>query len=249
MSASAEDMGHYLIAQMNEGRYRGESVLSPEGVTTLHTPGPNTEAPSSPLAGGAGGSYAMGWVDGKVHGVPAVWHNGDDSRNGSLMVMSKSGWGMALLVNSSNPLSELEPTQYILSGVTRLLDGKEPALTVMPSIGRTYLVVDSVMLVLTVPILVAAVRLPWWYKNLRRQLPMRRWWRTALTVLRGVAEMLAAIAILLTIPRLYASWSLLTFGVPDLAWWLLAASAIILMTGLVHSGLFARALTRSKARG
>jgi CubicO group peptidase (beta-lactamase class C family) len=45
--ASAEDMGHFLIAQMNGGRYAGTSVLSAAGIDTTHA------MPSTP--------YAMGW--------------------------------------------------------------------------------------------------------------------------------------------------------------------------------------------
>lgn len=245
LSASAEDMGHYLIAQTNGGRYGDASVLSQRGVDTLHSPGPNTEVPLNPVAGGSGGAYAMGWIDGKVYGVPAVWHNGDDSRNGSLMVLSENGWGMALLMNSSNPLSELEPTDHVASGVTRLLDGQEPVPTGLPSIGRTYLVFDGVLLVLSIPIVAAALRLPWWYRILRRRLPARRPWRVVLTALRATTEILVSVAILLAIPWWIGSWSLLMFGVPDLAWWLLVASGVILVTGLTRGALLARELART----
>jgi CubicO group peptidase (beta-lactamase class C family) len=51
LMSSAEDMSHYLIAQSNGGRYNGISLLSPEGIDTMHAFAP-------------GFSYAMGW--GKV---------------------------------------------------------------------------------------------------------------------------------------------------------------------------------------
>ena len=245
LSASAEDMGHYLIAHTNSGRYANTSILSPEGIDTLHSPGPVTEVPANPVAGGSGGAYAMGWIEGKVYGVPAVWHNGDDSRNGSLMVLSEDGWAMALLINSSNPLSELEPTDYIASGVTRLLDEQEPVPTGLPSIGRTYLVVDAVLLALSIPILAAALRLPWWYRSLRRRLPERRPLRVVLTALRAGTEILVPVAILMAIPQWIGSWSLLMFGVPDLAWWLLDASGLILATGLTRAALLAWELART----
>jgi CubicO group peptidase (beta-lactamase class C family) len=56
LGVSAEDMGHYLIAQTNGGRYGGASVLSPEGIEALHAPGPNAEIPANPTAGGSGGA-------------------------------------------------------------------------------------------------------------------------------------------------------------------------------------------------
>jgi CubicO group peptidase (beta-lactamase class C family) len=245
LSASVEDMGRYLIAQMNGGRYGDTSVLSHAGIATMHIPGPNTEVPDKPIAGGSGGGYAMGWIDGRVYGVPAVWHNGDDSRNGSLMALADSGWGMALLVNSSNPLSELEPTDYLASGVTRLLDGQEPTPTGLPSIGRTYLVFNAILFVLSLPILAAAARLPWWLRNLRRRLLGRGRRRTALTALRAAAEILFATAILLAVPWWIGSWGLLMFGVPDLAWWLLIASGVTMATGIVRGALLARELIRA----
>jgi len=246
LSASAEDMGRYLIVQTNGGRYGDASVLSPEGIAALHSPGPNSGVPTNPAAGGSGGGYAMGWVNGKVHGVPAVWHNGDDSRNGSLMVISEEGWAMALLLNSSNPLSELEPTTHIASGVTRLLAGKEPVPTGMPSIGWTYLVFDGVLLALSVPILAAALRLPRWHRNLglRRRTPAGSPWRAYLGALRAAAEVLIAVAVLLLVPRWIGSWPLLVFGVPDLAWWLLAAAGVLILTGLARGALLTRELIR-----
>jgi len=36
--SSAQDMTHYLIAQLNAGRYADTSVLSPEGVAAMHRP-------------------------------------------------------------------------------------------------------------------------------------------------------------------------------------------------------------------
>ena len=61
--SSAEDMTHYLIAQLNGGRYRTASVLSPEGVDELHRP-----AVATPKTGT---SYAMGWFVGPINGIPA----------------------------------------------------------------------------------------------------------------------------------------------------------------------------------
>ena len=191
----------------------------------------------------------MGWVNGKAYGVPAVWHNGDDSRFGSLRVMSKRGWGMVLLLNSSNPLSELEPTQYIASGATRLLAGLDPEPTGMTTIRTTYLVVDGVLLALSVLILVSAARLPRWSRNLRQRHPARRPWRTSLTALRAAAEILFPFGILLLVPWRIGSWPLMIFGVPDLAWWLLGASTITVATGLTRGALLAREVVRGATYG
>ena len=67
--SSAEDMTHYLIAQLNGGRYRTASVLSPAGVAELHQPGAPTPK--------TGTSYAMGWFVGPINKIPAIYHQGE----------------------------------------------------------------------------------------------------------------------------------------------------------------------------
>jgi len=39
LSSSAEDMTHYLVTQMNGGRFGSATVLSPAGIATMHAPG------------------------------------------------------------------------------------------------------------------------------------------------------------------------------------------------------------------
>lgn len=257
LSAGAEDLGHWLIAHMEGGRYDGVSVLSPEGIETLHAPGPGASVPGIPGVEHAGGGYAMGWFTGEIHGVPAVWHGGGDLRNSAVLVMAEDGWGMALLVNSGDYLTGSEPTAHIASGVVRLLDGKEPVPLGRPSIGYTYRVLDLVLAALTLPVLAAAVRLPWWYRGLRRRFlangPGRR---TTLTVLRVAVELLLPVAALTLGPELalapaleselFASWRNAWAAVPDLVLWLSVVAGVLLAVGLVRGVLLARELARSR---
>src|SRR6266498_935147 len=67
--SSAEDMTHHLSAQLNGGRYRAASVLSPKGVDELHRPGAPTPK--------TGTSYAMGWFVGPINKIPAIYHQGE----------------------------------------------------------------------------------------------------------------------------------------------------------------------------
>ena len=67
--ASAEDMTHFLIAQLNGGRYGASTVLSAEGTAAMQAPG---------VATGAGaGSYGLGWVNRSLGGIPTIQHSGD----------------------------------------------------------------------------------------------------------------------------------------------------------------------------
>ncbi|NTU64096.1 MAG: beta-lactamase family protein, partial [Chloroflexi bacterium] len=70
--ASAEDMGHYLIALLNAGRYQDNSIISPEALAQLW------QRPAG-KAGEGRAYYGMGWqvwVEGPF-GVPFREHNGE----------------------------------------------------------------------------------------------------------------------------------------------------------------------------
>ncbi len=56
LSSSAEDMTHYLVAQMNGGRFGSATVLSPAGIATMHAPG------TALTEGGETGSLALAAV-------------------------------------------------------------------------------------------------------------------------------------------------------------------------------------------
>jgi CubicO group peptidase (beta-lactamase class C family) len=68
LTMSAEDFGHYLIAQLNDGSYQGISVLSPAGIAELHHP--DIQMPS------ATDFYAMGWEVQQYQDVLVIGHNG-----------------------------------------------------------------------------------------------------------------------------------------------------------------------------
>jgi predicted ATPase len=69
--SSAEDMAHYLIAQLNEGHYRDVQVLSPAGIADLHRPAVAANFMGAPI-----GQYAMGWYNEQYGQTRIVWHTG-----------------------------------------------------------------------------------------------------------------------------------------------------------------------------
>jgi CubicO group peptidase (beta-lactamase class C family) len=119
ISSSAHDMSHYLIAQLNGGRYEGARVLSAEGIAKMH------QGTAQMHEGGS--SYAMGWEDTKLSGVPIVRHNGDTGNFHANMILAPgSGWGVVVLMNGSNHL-ELDGMNQIANGVmSRLLRVESP---------------------------------------------------------------------------------------------------------------------------
>jgi CubicO group peptidase (beta-lactamase class C family) len=108
MISSAEDLGHWLIAHMNNGHYQGTAIVSSNGMATLHRP---------ELM-----DYAMGWV---VH--PGVLeHGGHLSCFGSyLYIDTAHRRGVAVLFNANHG-ERLHPLYEIAPNIAELLAGRHP---------------------------------------------------------------------------------------------------------------------------
>jgi CubicO group peptidase (beta-lactamase class C family) len=118
MISTAEDMSHYLIAQLNGGRYGDVQILSPTGISEMHRPAIPTWKPET--------SYGMGWEIGPIAGIPAIWHEGTIFNYHTNMVLFPgSGSGFILLENSYNGPDEGRLNQ-IAEGIALVLAGKDP---------------------------------------------------------------------------------------------------------------------------
>jgi CubicO group peptidase (beta-lactamase class C family) len=127
--SSVEDMAHYLIAHLNEGRYNDGSILSADGMAQLHTPGVEINH----WVG-----YAMGWnvlplwdtsatePDGLNMNVPiTLQHEGLSAYRTNMLIVPKERWGVVTLVNTSN-FAIQSAFNSIGWGVTVLLMGFKP---------------------------------------------------------------------------------------------------------------------------
>jgi CubicO group peptidase (beta-lactamase class C family) len=116
--SSAEDLAHYLIAQLNEGHYGNVSVISPQGTNAMHQP--------LVSAGTPGYSYGMGWYVSPVNGVAAIWHDGDNANfSANLMMVPQAKLGIVVLNNANGTFVAGAPNQ-IATGVQAILLGKQP---------------------------------------------------------------------------------------------------------------------------
>jgi CubicO group peptidase (beta-lactamase class C family) len=127
--SSAEDMTHYVSAQLNSGMYGHHQLLSPQGMATLHTPG----AKMSPLR-----SYGMGWVIEGEPGATKLWHNGDVSNfHSNLLLLPDQHIGIVILINASNAYNNAA-LNIPIEGVAAILLGKSlptstnPLVTAIP---------------------------------------------------------------------------------------------------------------------
>ena len=78
--SSAEDMAHFLIAQMNGGRYRDDSVLSPEGIALMQAEPPP-------------GAYGLGWESVRIDGRRLINFDGATGNyQCSVFIDPEAGW-------------------------------------------------------------------------------------------------------------------------------------------------------------
>ncbi|MBX3055192.1 MAG: beta-lactamase family protein [Anaerolineae bacterium] len=97
---SAEDMAHYMLAHLDNGRYQTTQLLSPASVQTLHTPAADVP-------------YAMGWAvwpfdDAALPGddaPTAVSHGGEWlGFNNMIVLIPEYDLGVAVLINGPDSI-------------------------------------------------------------------------------------------------------------------------------------------------
>ena len=231
--ASAEDISHYLIAQLNDGRYRDATVLSAQGIAALHRPA---------VAAFQGNHYAMGWFVGQGGGAPAVWHNGTvPGFNAKIVLVPTGRWGVVALMNASSQLNEARK-EAIVDGVVSLLHGRAP----QPAPANQIVVVLYIIihLIAAIPLVNAiwsALALRRWRANPSRR---PRSWRLAWRIgsVYGL-NLLVALLFLVVQPRLFGIGlrGTLLFS-PDIGAIILASCAIALGWCVVYSLLLWRLL-------
>ncbi len=230
--SSAEDMTHYLLAQMNGGRYGTASILSPAGMESMHAP----EVTTHQNEGGNGeiqAQYAMGWFVGSLDGVPILNHGGDDiNMHGDMMMAPGSDFGLIVLTNmgslEGNLVGALPQTA---EGVMHLLLVQSvPASNDLVTI---YLIIDGIVCILTTLALWSLVRL-----LRRRQTSLKRQFVSLLRylLLPLFWECVLPIGLFVSIPILLegVSWIGIVLYLPDVGYWLLALFCLLFLTGLVR---------------
>ena len=243
VSASVEDLSHYAMAQLNEGRYGNASVLSARGIAQLHHP----EIPVGEIhATLKNTAYGMGWVVGPINGTPAIWHNGDTGRYHAMLIMApERGLGVVLLANASG-LEYLIAVDDIAKGVLSLLHQESP-----PESSLALLVRAIYWAVLLTPLLLLIGIARGW----------RRWRRGDFAALANaphvsrtplprilwmvIPNLAVALFFMFGLPRL-SGLPLSAFRIlyPDIAYALMASMAIGIGWSVVYTALILLARAR-----
>jgi CubicO group peptidase (beta-lactamase class C family) len=235
MSASAEDVAHFVIAQLNGGRFGTTSILSPQGIAEMQRPIGRQ---------GAGDSfyYAMDWGVKPIGGVPAVMKGGDNANfKTQIILFPEQRLGLVVLINANNLWgSHLGDVRIpaIAVNAAELLIGQPP--TVFP-MGRTPTLFLGVLL-LAVAMQAAGM--------VRTTILLRRWhgrpdqrpqgWR-AVAVRIGlplVCNVVWSLIALVGVPMLFGlPLSYIRYAAPDFGTLLVASGVIALGWSFVRSVL------------
>jgi len=226
--SSAEDMTHYLIAQLNDGRYDSTTVISPAGMAEVHKP--------AVPQGGPDTFYGMGWFVGPVNGVPAIYHQGETfSYHANMILLPDSQWGVMVLMNAENSLDDFTARfrmASIADGVSSLLVGQQvpppPSNTGMVLV---YGLVLGVIVFQTAGIIRSALILR------RGHVPRGPFGPRGQIALALALNLTWALLILIVLPKLFVGVPLLVFvtAIPDLGYILLVSGVVALVWGIVRT--------------
>jgi len=223
ISSSAQDMSHYLIAQLNGGRYRGAQVVSAQGIAEMHQGTADMHVGRS--------SYAMGWEDNELEGVRVVRHSGDTgSFHANMILVPESRWGVVVLMNGSNHL-RLAGMDGIANGVVSLLLGRQPPPEPVEQAKALLFVVLAVVALQVVGIGRSVVLLRRW-----RTQPERRptgVLRVALRVVVPIVPNLLWAVICLVLLPWFSQTPLSTMVVTDIGLVQVLSGAVALVWGVV----------------
>lgn len=237
LMASAEDLAHFLIAQLNGGRFGPATILSAQGIAAMQAPG---------VAIGDGEeTYGLGWRTGSLGGVSAVFHAGDHPNMHTLIFIEPDTQrGAVLLMNSQNMLAQFGAYKEIEAGVAGLLAGQELAMATSLSLPRLYLIVDAVLGGLLALALWPFVRIRRWQQHLQqqREVGQLRWLRMSMRLgwEFGVPLLLLAGSRLLLYLLGAQSWAEGFSLFPDFGAWLWAFCGVMLLTGVTRLVLLRR---------
>ena len=209
-------------------------------------------APAVPRGEGKTGSYGMGWVNGPLAGVPAIWHDGDNINvYVRLLIEPQTHWGAILLVNANNfiPVDGANSALTSLeAGVTRLLAGQAPQDSM--SLTTLYLIIDGVLVVLSALAIFPLLRLRRWSRRFeQRQRRRPQFIRLGLRLTWDIALPVALLLLLLFFVNNFngATFYDVWLVYPDLDSWLLVICALLLLTGVLRAVLAIRVLRRTGA--
>jgi len=233
--SSAEDMGHYLIAQLNEGRYGNGQILSGAGIAELHRPAAEIREMGMSL-----GHYGMGWISQGAGESRIVSHSGIVPDFGAFMALApEQKKGMVLLVNANHAMIKLTYDEMGMGAAQRLV-GQPPA---PPRFGAAPWVMRGMLLIpllQIVGIVTTLLLLRRWRQNPERRPSDGRMWGQHV-LLPLIPNLLVALTL---IPMLGKMRGFLRLFMPDFSWIAMICGSFAVVWSFLRTGLILRAFRK-----
>ena len=141
----ADDMAHYLIAQLNGGRYGDMQILSNAGIEELHRPAVEMKEMGMVL-----GHYAMGWMSKALGKSTIISHGGIVPDFGAFAAfIPEQKKGLVLLYNANHAMMKLTFDEFGMGAAERLA-GEAPSKTlfsIAPWLMRSMAIVPVLQVV------------------------------------------------------------------------------------------------------
>jgi CubicO group peptidase (beta-lactamase class C family) len=236
--STAADMAHFLTASLNGGRYRTARILSARSVSIMQRSWVDT---------GDGGTYGLGWHQGQLGGVTAVYHYGENYNTETLAFLEPAtGRGAVILVNGQGLLA-VPALRSIETGVARMLANENPGKPAM-SVGTAYVLFDTLVLATAIAALLPLFRLSRWRRSLQGRARLRR--RTLARVAGELTlPMITLVAIQVLLGMIGATWREMFRLVPDVMTWLTGLCVLVFLAGTAHAVLAVQQARDRRAAG
>ena len=235
--SSAEDMAHYLIANLNGGRFGGKQILSEEGIAELHNGVAEWRAMGSLV-----GYYGMGWVSQEIGTSRIVSHGGNVPDFSAFMgLILKQKRGVVLLANA-DPYGLPIIMEEVGKGVAALLADQQPAPIQLDFIQWIARLLPLIPLLQVVGMAATLQMLRRWQRNPALRPSRGRMWRQHILLPLIPNLSLAAILVYLQSSGLIRFMNLF---MPDFAWIARICGSFALVWSFLRTRLILRALRKT----
>jgi CubicO group peptidase (beta-lactamase class C family) len=236
--SSAEDMAHYVIAQLNGGRYSGKQILSEAGIQEMQRGAAAINEMGLQL-----GSYAMGWISQETGESRIVWHSGIVPDFGAFMALvPEQKKGMLLLYNANHAMMKMTYDE-VWMGAAQRLAGERPT---RPIFGALPWAMRGMLLIpiLQIAGVAATLRLIRRWRMDPEHRPSRgRTWRQHI-LLPLIPNLLAALTLVPVMSKM-RGW--VRLFMPDYSWIALICGSFAGVWTFLRTGLILRALRKPPA--
>ncbi|WP_169082129.1 serine hydrolase domain-containing protein [Paenibacillus sp. PL91] len=223
IKSSAEDMAHYLMAQMNKGAYAGKKLVTDQSAALMH--GEQGALVDEDVF------YGMGWIkQGNT-----IMHDGT-AENFQSNLWIDGNTGIVLLLNSNDTF--IPASAILMEGVQHILKGQAPSDEDPPIKAINWTIRILAVLILLFIIRSVYILLAWSrvYKPKRMSITLH-------FISIGLFHSILPIALILLPALTNSSWKLLFAFVPGMTHLMFVASIVLLACGTARLVLLFRSLS------